>query len=633
MKRKSTSEKVIRIPIMVPIAIGIIIAIISASVLGTNLIRNAARNTATKASVTADGRFEYTELEDGTIEISKYKGTDTEVIIPETIDEKNVTSIKSFAFVNCTKISSIEITDQVANIGSQAFQGCTNLTSINISKGVTSIGDATFKGCIKLEEIIVNEDNVNYMSKNGILFNYEGTKIIRYPAGKQNEVEYKIPEKVEIIGNHAFEGCTNLSNIELSEGVQKIEYSSFEGCTNILNIKIPNSVTKINHSAFKDCTNLTKVEIGKGLTEMSTLSLFEGCEKLTNINVDSENVTFTSKNGILFNKAETKIIKYPVGKLEEKYIIPEGIEIIGEYTFERCINIKNIEMPSGLTSINRGAFEGCINLNKIEIPDKVTKIGSAAFEECKSLSTIEIPKGVTTIESFTFESCESLNSIKIPKGVTKIGSGAFKYCTSLTNVEIPSTITELNDTLHIGDKAYYPNDIFSGCINLTNINVDTSNQNYASEDGVLFNKEKTEIIKYPEGKRQEKYSIPESVTSIKDGAFKDSEYLINLEIPEGVIKIGRLAFANCENLRNINIPESATEIGTTIFGNSKIVKTISTGDTTTTEIELPDILKRVLDENDIILYSSSVSLLNCTLSEQKTKLIVDVDIANKKMCG
>ena len=206
--------------------------------------------------------------------------------------------------------------------------------------------------------------------------------------------------------------------------------------------------------------------------------------------------------------------------------------------------IEEVEIPDTVTEIGSYAFHNFLGLKKINIPNSVTRIGREAFYLCSSLVSITIPNSVTSIGEYAFEDCSSLTSITISGSVTSIGYGAFSNCRSLTSITIPDSVTSIGN--RIGCQA------FSWCSSLTNINVSDNNKNYSSIDGVLFNKDKTVIIKYPEGKESKSYKIPNSVTSIGIYAFSDyCSSLTSITIPDSVTSIGEYAFEGCRSLTNI----------------------------------------------------------------------------------
>ena len=219
-----------------------------------------------------------------------------------------------------------------------------------------------------------------------------------------------------------------------------------------------------------------------------------------------------------------------------------------------------------VTIIGDRAFYGCSSLTEIKIPEGVTSIGGYAFYGCSSLTEIIIPEGVIRISYEAFRGCNSLVEIKIPESVTNIGRAAFYGCSSLTEIEIPESVTSIDI------------EAFTGCSSLIRIDVNERNVKYSSKGGVIFNKEKTIIMKYPAKKEGVEYIIPSTVTSINMDAFQGCSSLVEIEIPEGVTYIGGRAFWGCSNLTKIKIPEGVTSINESAFsGCSSLV-----------EIEIPE---------------------------------------------
>ena len=225
----------------------------------------------------------------------------------------------------------------------------------------------------------------------------------------------------------------------------------------------------------------------------------------------------------------------------EYHVNYDGIAKITKYTGDA----ENIEIPAeingkSVTSIGSYAFRGCTSLTNITIPDSVTWIGSHAFNGCTRLTSITIPESVDYIYYNAFENCINLTSITIPNSVTEIGDRAFGGCTSLTSITIPDSVKE------IGWSA------FDGCTSLTAINVATENQNYISVNGVLYNKDKTTIMRYPAGKKDENYKIPDSVTEIGGSAFNGCTSLVSITMPNSVTTISAGAFEGCTSLTMVS---------------------------------------------------------------------------------
>ena len=363
--------------------------------------------------------LEYDYLDDGTLEITKFVSSySTDVELPSTIEGKQITSIGhsafsgcsditsitipngvtsigywafekcsnltsiiipdsvktigGYAFSNCSSLTDITIPDGVTTIGYSAFADCRKLTSINIPESVTRIGNSAFSNCNSLETFMVDPENPSYTSEDGVLFNKDLTTLLYYPKGKSGA--YTIPDGAINIGESAFRGCSNLTDVI-----------------------IPDSVTTIGASAFSDCINLTSIYLSSGVSNIANTS-FSNCSGLEAFIVDAANTSYTSQDGVLFDESMETLLCYPQGKT-------------GTYT----------------------------------IPTFVTSIGYSAFRSCEGLTSVTIPESVTAIGDWAFRQCSNLTSVTLPNSVASIGENAFGYCSQLTDLYYNGTEAEWNE--------------------------------------------------------------------------------------------------------------------------------------------------------------------------------------------
>ena len=552
--------------------------------------------------------------------ITKYTGTETNVVIPSTINGINVTRIEANAFKDNTSITSVVIPQGVTSIGGAAFNNCQALTSIEIPNSVTSIGYSAFDSCKSLASI-------------------------------------KIPENVTSIGNSAFSSCKVLTSIKIPENVTSIGNFTFYGCTALKSIRIPDSVTSIGIYAFQKCTSLTSIEIPSSVTSIGNYA-FAYCDSLNTVYVCNSSIDSSkfkiSNNGdvpeniFYFDETTGTITKY-IGSATNVEIPStiNGIKVtaIGEYAFIDCTALASVKIPSSVTSIGDYAFYNCQALTSIEIPSSVTSIGNYAFTHCDSLNTVyvcnssidsdrfkistdgklpenifyfdettgtitkyigsatnvEIPStingiNVTTIGDNAFNSCTSLTSIEISEGVTSIGEYAFTDCTALASVKIPSSVTSINEGAFCRCSALKSVEILNGlktigdsafmnCTALTDItipdSVTTICENAFSDCTALTSIELPDNIKtiqirtFLNCKSLASVKLPKNLTSIEAGAFSNCTLLKDIEIPNGVTQILDGAFKECESLEEITIPNSVTSIGRGVFIDCTSLKSIT----------------------------------------------------------
>ena len=365
-----------------------------------------------------------------------------------------------------------------------------------------------------------------------------------------------------------------LTNLNLTVSAETDGYYTYEvdnGEANITrannsisgDITIPSTlggypVTNIGDCAFYYCKSLTSVTIPDSVTSIGSWA-FSGCSSLTAINVYSGNQSYSSDDGVLFNKNKKELICCPGGKSGE-YVIPNSVTSICDYAFEDCDILTSVTIPDSVTSIGSWAFSGCSSLTSVKIGDSVTSIGEYAFSRCSSLTSVTIPDSVTSIGSDAFYCCSGLTSVIIPDSVTSIGSRAFYRCSSLTSVIIPDSV------LNIGNGA------FSYCSSLTSVTIPNS---VTSIGEYAFSRcsSLTSVI------------IPDSVLNIGDSAFYDCDSLTSVTIPNSVTSIGKDTFYGCSSLTSVTIPDNVTSIGYRAFAGCSSLTSVIIPDSVTNIVE------------------------------------------------
>ncbi len=304
--------------------------------------------------------------------------------------------------------------------------------------------------------------------------------------------------KVTSIGPFAFSDCISLTSITIPDSMTAIEEGTFSGCTSLKSITIPDGITSIGAFAFNNCLCLESVFIPEGIESIG-VGAFRTCNSLERIDVAAGNEAYSSIAGVLFTKDQKTLVVYPCSKADKSYVIPESVTSVSEEAFAFCTKLENVSLTDKIKIIEYGTFRESSNLRSIVIPDSVCEIGNWAFAGCESLETVSIGKNASKIGDMGF---------------------TFPY-------------------------------VFGRCARLRSINVSDENSAFSSANGVLFNKEKTMIIMYPQGRTDASYKIPDSVTSIGGSAFFACTNLSSITIPDSVISINNGAFSDCQSLTDV----------------------------------------------------------------------------------
>lgn len=286
--------------------------------------------------------------------------------------------------------------------------------------------------------------------------------------------------------------------------VTKIGDNAFENCENLTGITLGQNVVSVGNSAFRNCKSLEKIKFNENLISIGEYS-FYSCKNL------------------------------------KSAPLPNSLCALGKYAFAYCTSIKATPTytlkDTQLTSIDDFTFYGCSNISQVRLPDSLLSIGNSSFAECTSLSTsINFPDSLTKIGEYAFSNSPIKGTLYLTQKITHIGDYAFLNC-QLSTIYIRSE--NLN---YIGKNAFE-------CSTLKSITGNTDN--YSTSDGVLFNKDKSVLLKYPSGKTNYFYAIPDSVKTISDSAFKNCPNLKTLKIPDNIEKIDNGNITDCTNIEKI----------------------------------------------------------------------------------
>lgn len=224
-----------------------------------------------------DYDYSYEILNDGTLRLYQYEGTDTNIVVPDTIDGRKVTVLGNSTFQYCTQASDIEsvtLPDSLTTIEKNAFYNCEKLKSVTIPPNVSSIGLAAFVEGLSessLTEIKVDPENPYFSEKDGVVFSKDGTKLIVFPSGRSGD--YQIPDGTVSVGDYAFYYCVNVSSIT-----------------------VPGSVRSLGEGAFGNCSSLTKAVLNEGLEEIGEYA-FQSSSGIRDIIIPAS-VKSVGKNGL-----------------------------------------------------------------------------------------------------------------------------------------------------------------------------------------------------------------------------------------------------------------------------------------------------------------------------------------------
>ena len=474
--------------------------------------------------------------------------------IPASLRNVTVTggNILFGAFCNCSMLTSITIPDSVTSIGGSAFRGCSGLTSVTIPDSVTSIGSFAFNGCTELATVY-NYSGLNIVAgsaENGYVAYYADNVYTDPPAetdpGTEQPDEPERPGEGGVASDYTFSydgesavltGYTGTAtdlilpdSFVAENGELVTEYfignSAFENCTSLTSVIISDSVVGIGERAFANCEMLNSIIISVGLTNISPTA-FNGCHSVANVSIPAAAIPYIPKSNLTT-------------------VIITGGDFIPSNAFLNCENITEVVIDDAIMSIGASAFDGCTSIVKATVPALAISLIPHT-----SLKELIITSG-ESIQAGAFE-LNGLEKVSIPSSITYIGEGAFYASSNALDVYVEDLAAWCNiafadydaNPLSTGGKLYVGEQQVTDLVIPGEV---TAISPYAFVEGMFSS-----------------IYISDSVAYIGDWAFSGCSQLAYISFGNDVESIGRYAFQNCENLTNVTLPDSIITIGNNAF--------------------------------------------------------------------
>ena len=342
-----------------------------------------------------------------------------------------VTVLEDSCFYNCGQLGGISLPEGLERIGSRAFMSCASLTNLDIPSTVTSMGSYAFYGCAGIEEIRLP---VGVTALPDFCLAATGMRTFTVPAG------------IQFLGDHLFEGSSQLTSVIFPEQMTALPNAIFRGCEALTDVCLPDGLTRIGSYAFDGCISLTQIEIPATVTDIQS-GAFSGCEGLV------------------------------------RFTWPSAVTTIQGYMFENCISLRQLIIPDTVTAIRDEAFYGCIRLHSLYLPSAITELGTVdsdqnvtfffsrnadyLIERCEedgiryfltdaAEEIIQLPPDLTEIQPEAFRGTAA-QEYRIPETCHLIGSKAF--------AELPTgtVIVFMGRDAEIAADAFDKSDIFFVC--------------------------------------------------------------------------------------------------------------------------------------------------------------------------
>lgn len=409
----------------------------------------------------------------------------------------------------------------------------------------------------QVEEIVI-KSGITDINK-GAFHEYQSLKTVR------------ISSTVTNLGEYAFWRCGSLNQVTVGDGVKEIQKGTFNGCSSLTEFTVGRNVEKINSDAFLGCSSLERLVL------------------------DQRNTNFTLESGILYDRQKTVLYLCPAvcPSPQESLNIPTSVREIAPAAFSQCRSVKKLVIPAGVEKIGNYAFSQCKKLEEVSFSaqSKCYWLGLGVFDDCVSLKEILLPDSVKYVSS-GFVRCKSLQRVYL-------GSSFVGFTSADTWEEAEQGKIEPSFSKFMGG-------ISDGKIK--EFQVSAVNAWYSSQDGVLYNKNKTRLLCYPQKKKDKKFQVPDSVEVIRGSAFYGTSYLEQVILSRSLRRIGGWAFAWGKSIKSVEISGKDVVIASYAFACCPTLSQVELGssvreirksafyDTGLKEIHVPSSVKKIGSE-------------------------------------
>lgn len=563
------------------------------------------------------------QIKNDQVYITKWSGSEADLVIPDTIEEKPVVEIASGAFENAEHLETLVLPDQNVYLRKNAFTGCVNLRQVTIQQDLKDIDESTFEGCDSLttirlgqavsnlvrgrdgkiygpalEEILVEDGNPYLESIQGVLYQQADAEsgalrtLLYYPLNHPAE-EYTVEEGTQVLSRYAIAGSVNLRKLTLCSSIQEwdrsiinmpvleelvleegVAYTKYwdlmEACPELKILDI--RTDDVRMSALGDFPILDEIRLGKNVLKENLLPSSWGSQTKSYV-VEEGNSSYQVYGGALCDYEGT-LLFYPAGSEDTTYQIPDGITTIGESAFKSSNHLTTVTVGDQVQEIKDQAFERCMGLTSIQLDGNLRVMGDSVFASCEALETFSLESQEEDFElgSWILSRCYSLSSVYFDVK-TKVEMSTFEDVTGIKLLELGSQVEGVDiDTV----------------TSIQHFIVDEKNPYLKADQEMLLDKAGKRVIMYaasnpqtscqiPEGvetvgersfcssRNLEEVQLPSTLTAIGDEAFRVCSGLLNITIPEGTKSVGSYAFDDCDNMARADIPKSVESIGDSAF--------------------------------------------------------------------